>query len=595
MLAWARANLRRRLAQLARAPRVAMLVSRVARLERTMLVGVILGAAALFAFAKLADEVGEGSTRGFDERLLLALRAAGDPADPIGPKWFEEMARDVTALGSTGVLTLMVLSVAGFLAMTRKSQAALFVLASVIGGTLLSQTMKFVYARPRPDLVPHGAEVYTASFPSGHSMMSAIAYLTLGALLARTQPDRGVKVYILTIAMVLTVLVGSSRVYLGVHWPTDVLAGWALGGVWALLCWTAMMWLQSRGHVEDDGRHVVPGGRLAYRKQKSGRREEASMRVCLRALLIVMSATAASTVAAQDKSEKLTFPQDHRGKPITVGGDLFLPAGTAKVPALVIHHGSGGVSADRELRYAREIVKMGVATFVIDSFKPRGITSTVQDQSAVTSLEKLGDAFGALKVLAGHPRVDGKRVGIIGFSKGGEVALQSALEVRVTRYSPEGLRFALHVPFYPWCGTQHYKPKTTGAPIYMLLGAADTYVGVEPCKTYADVLKAEGARIETVIYPGAKHGFDGGQEYTVAQGQNSSRCVYQQQADGTWKERTSGITTADSKGQILKEPARQAVEKCRTLGVSGGPNEGARAKSMEALKGYVRLHLVDGK
>ncbi len=135
--------------------------------------------------------------------------------------------------------------------MTRKGHAALFVLASVAGGALISQTMKLAYARPRPDLVPHGAEVFTASFPSGHSMMSAVVYLTLGALLARTQTDRAVKAYILAVAVLLTVLVGVSRVYLGVHWPTDVLAGWALGGVWALICLLVMLWLQTRGQVED--------------------------------------------------------------------------------------------------------------------------------------------------------------------------------------------------------------------------------------------------------------------------------------------------------------------------------------------------------
>ena len=124
--------------------------------------------------------------------------------------------------------------------------------AKRVNSLMSAPAMKFAFARPRPELVPHGAEVYTASFPSGHSMMSAIVYLTLGALLARTQPDRGVKIYILTIAVVLTVLVGASRVYLGVHWPTDVLAGWTLGGMWALLCWMAMVWLQSRGQVEDE-------------------------------------------------------------------------------------------------------------------------------------------------------------------------------------------------------------------------------------------------------------------------------------------------------------------------------------------------------
>ena len=252
MLGWARQHLQQVRNRLDSVPYVGPLIARVADIERTVLITVILGAAALFAFAKIANEVGQGETRAFDEWLLLSLRTPGDPAVPIGPKRVQELMRDITALGSTGVLTIMVLSVVGFLAMTRKGYAAILVLVSVVGGTLLSQTMKFAFARPRPELVPHGAEVYTASFPSGHSMMSAVVYLTLGALLARKQPDRGVKVYIMSIAVVLTALVGISRVYLGVHWPTDVLAGWSLGGVWALLCWLVMVWLQRRGDVESE-------------------------------------------------------------------------------------------------------------------------------------------------------------------------------------------------------------------------------------------------------------------------------------------------------------------------------------------------------
>ena len=226
------------------------LLARIGRIERTTLLGVIAAAGAILLFAKLADWVVDGKTRAFDESILLALRVPGNLSDPIGPLWFEEMVRDMTALGSTGVLTLMVLAVTGFLVMTRKGHAALVVLVAVISGVLISQTMKWAYARPRPELVPHGAEVYTASFPSGHAMMSAIVYLTLGALLARTQANPGVKAYILSGAVILTALVGLSRVYLGVHWPTDVLAGWALGGVWALLCVSAMLWLQARGQVE---------------------------------------------------------------------------------------------------------------------------------------------------------------------------------------------------------------------------------------------------------------------------------------------------------------------------------------------------------
>jgi undecaprenyl-diphosphatase len=231
---------------------LARLMARASGVERITLIAVILAASVLFAFATFANAVLRGGTRAFDEQLLVALRTPGNLADPIGPIWFEEMMRDFTAMGSTGVLTLMVLAIAGFLAMTRKGNSALFVLAAVIGGTLLSQTMKWAYARPRPDLVPHGAEVYSASFPSGHSMMSAVVYLTLGALLARTQQGRVVKAYVLFVAVVVTVLVGISRVYLGVHWPTDVLAGWALGGVWALLCWLVMTWLQTRGRVESE-------------------------------------------------------------------------------------------------------------------------------------------------------------------------------------------------------------------------------------------------------------------------------------------------------------------------------------------------------
>jgi undecaprenyl-diphosphatase len=235
-----------------RHPLLLVLVARVSRAERITLVSVIVAAVLLFAFATIANAVGRGSTHAFDEWLLIALRTPGDLADPIGPMWVEEMMRDFTALGSTGVLTLVVLVIAGFLAMTEKMHAALFVLVSVGSGTLLSQGMKWVFSRPRPDLVPHGAEVYTASFPSGHSMMSAVVYLTLGALLARTQSDLAVKVYVLVVAVVLTVLVGISRVYLGVHWPTDVLAGWSLGGVWALLCWLVMAWMQAQGQVEGE-------------------------------------------------------------------------------------------------------------------------------------------------------------------------------------------------------------------------------------------------------------------------------------------------------------------------------------------------------
>lgn len=228
------------------------MLARVPQLERVTIIAMMAAATLLVAFAKLATEVFEGNTRAFDQWLLLALRVPENTADPIGPAWFEEMMRDFTALGSTGVLTVVVLAVVGFLITTEKRHAATMIVLSVAGAVLASTLFKIGFARPRPDLVPHGTGVSTASFPSGHSMMSAVVYLTLGTLLSRTQPGQRVKVYVLVVAVALTFLVGVSRVYLGVHWPSDVLAGWWLGSAWALLCWLVMLWLQSRGSVEDE-------------------------------------------------------------------------------------------------------------------------------------------------------------------------------------------------------------------------------------------------------------------------------------------------------------------------------------------------------
>jgi undecaprenyl-diphosphatase len=189
---------------------------------------------ALTFFIKVAEEVVEGDTHKIDLEIILWLRDAGNPADPLGPVWLEDFARDITALGSPAVLGLFVLIASLFLLLAGKRQLSLFVLAAASGGTIAVTLLKKAFARPRPDLTPEGLFVYTASFPSGHAMVSAVVYLTLGALIARLAPRRVLKLYIMSVALVLTVLVGFSRVYLGAHWPSDVLAGWAVGAAWAL-------------------------------------------------------------------------------------------------------------------------------------------------------------------------------------------------------------------------------------------------------------------------------------------------------------------------------------------------------------------------
>jgi undecaprenyl-diphosphatase len=200
----------------------------------------------IWIFIELADEVLEGGTLAFDRAMLLKMRNPCDPSDPLGPKWVEELFRDFTALGSAGVLTLVTLAAAGFLAMERRLSSVILLLVAVGGGVLLVSLLKLGFDRPRPDLVAHGAYVQMSSFPSGHSKLSAVAYLTLGGLLTRMHPRPWVRIYLLFLAMLLTFLVGISRVYLGVHWPTDVLAGWTAGAAWALLCWLMAGWLQRR-------------------------------------------------------------------------------------------------------------------------------------------------------------------------------------------------------------------------------------------------------------------------------------------------------------------------------------------------------------
>ncbi|QEE38216.1 MULTISPECIES: phosphatase PAP2 family protein [unclassified Methylobacterium] len=211
----------------------------------------LLGVSILgYGFFYLAHEVGEGSTAALDRKILLALRNPADLSDPIGPPWLEETMRDITGLGSVFTVLFLTCAVAAYLAVSGRRRISLFVLAAVGSGELISTVLKLFYQRPRPDLVPHGMEVFTASFPSGHATMSAIAYLTLATLIARLDRNRSAKALVLGLGVGLTLLVGLSRIYLGVHWPSDVLAGWCIGAAWASLCWFVALQLQRRGEVE---------------------------------------------------------------------------------------------------------------------------------------------------------------------------------------------------------------------------------------------------------------------------------------------------------------------------------------------------------
>lgn len=191
-------------------------------------------------FLNLAEEVGEGETDVVDRHVLLMLRTPGDPTDPIGPRWVEEAVRDVTALGGFTLLTVTLVVATILLIFHNRRREALVFAVTVIAAQISSEIFKALFDRDRPSLVAHGSHVYSQSFPSGHSTMAAATFFTLAMVLATLETTQRTKLLIVGLAAIFVMAVGCSRVYLGVHWPTDVLAGWTLGASWALVARVAL-------------------------------------------------------------------------------------------------------------------------------------------------------------------------------------------------------------------------------------------------------------------------------------------------------------------------------------------------------------------
>jgi len=219
--------------------------------ETTVFLSLLVIIGGIWVFISTANYVAAGDTQAMDDRILLALRNPTDLSVPIGPAWTEGAVRDITSLGGYAVLILITISVILFYCLNRNFRAARFIAISIVGGYLLSVALKSVFDRPRPEIVPHLSGSSMSSFPSGHSMMSAIVYLTLGTLLARTVDRDQLKLFFWGLALLLTLTIGISRVYMGVHYPTDVLAGWSAGIAWATLCGlTARRFGMSRSTIE---------------------------------------------------------------------------------------------------------------------------------------------------------------------------------------------------------------------------------------------------------------------------------------------------------------------------------------------------------
>ncbi len=201
------------------------------------------------------------------------------------------------------------------------------------------------------------------------------------------------------------------------------------------------------------------------------------------------------------------------GQPVTIAGELRVPkAGTDKLPAVILLHGSGGIGGTGSMidEWSRELNQLGIATFAIDSFTGRGIVSTAIDQTRLGRLNMVADAYRALDLLAQHSRIDPNRVAVMGFSRGGQSALYSAMNRLYRTLGPaNNLRFVAHVAFYPDCTTTYLRDSdVSDRPIRVLHGASDNYNPVAPCRAYVERLTSAHKDVRLVEYPDAYHVFD---------------------------------------------------------------------------------------
>ena len=307
-------------------------------------------------------------------------------------------------------------------------------------------------------------------------------------------------------------------------------------------------------------------------------------------VLVAIAFFPAAVLAQLAGSERVEFPvRTAAGTTENIFGFLFLPKDAtpgAKAPAMVVVHGSGGVGDRREGDWGRALSAVGIAVLAIDSFTPRGVRSTAEDQTRVSQQQMVRDAYGALAFLAARNTIDAERVGVMGMSKGGSVALDAADE----RTQQSG-RFAVYVPFYPGCTFQFRNPRMKG-PMLMLIGANDDYTGVKTCSEYVERIRAAGASVEIKIYPGAHHGFDGDtsnfREAWVPRAQNYRDCVIYVEDDR--RAVTKAGTPLD-----LRQP-REAFEvlkrECLRSGATFGGNASVKQRAHEDVKAFLKTHLV---
>ena len=268
-----------------------------------------------------------------------------------------------------------------------------------------------------------------------------------------------------------------------------------------------------------------------------------------------------------------------------VVGTLAMPqTADGRMPAMVIAHGSGGILPGREDAWAARLSALGIATFVVDSFTPRGLQSTSRDQSRLSTMANLADALAALRLLATHPRIDPARIGVMGFSRGGQVALYSALEPLRRGMVDGDLRFAAHVALYPSCSIPYRAERLSGAPILMLLGSADDYTRAAACRDYAAWFAAKGVPIQVIAYEGAYHDFDIPDPPRFLPALQSARgCKAEVDVD-------DGVVRRLDTGETLRDPATISAyfRTCMQRGATMGGDAAALARAEQDVAMFLR-------
>lgn len=296
-----------------------------------------------------------------------------------------------------------------------------------------------------------------------------------------------------------------------------------------------------------------------------------------------------AAIQASEYGERVVFPSTFRGTSEQVTGFLKLPSDLSRpVPAIVVMHGSSGLGA-REILDVNQWPGMGIAILVVDSFSSRGVKDLVEDQSKISTFQLVADAFGALRFLQADQRIDGKRIAIMGRSKGGIVTNWTAMRDMVAaRREPVENRFAAHVALYPDCAVQFQQPITTGAPMLMLLGNKDDYADPENCRSFARRIKDGGGNVTVIEYDGAYHAFDSpdsSKKTYLGNAQNGSKCRVQIDA------RLRLVDPQTNQAFENQEKQQSWLKSCQTRGATIGPDSSARAASRTDIELFLKKTL----